>query len=78
MSENVWIGFLCLHGFRGLLFLDRLGLVGADAYEALELLHEDEHQDSVRTIEQSCQFVAFGAFGKILTQVSAMRATILS
>lgn len=59
MSENVCIGFLGLHGFRGLLFLDRLGLVGADAYKALELFHKNKHQNGVRTIEQSCQFVAF-------------------
>lgn len=43
LVENDWFGFLCLHGFRGLLFLDRFGLAGADAYKALELFHEDEH-----------------------------------
>jgi hypothetical protein len=50
MSENIFIGFLCLHGFRGLLVLDWLGLVGANAHKALELFHEDEHQHCVRTV----------------------------
>ena len=51
MYENIRIGFLCLHGLRGLLLLNRLGLAGADAYKALELFHEDEHQNSVRSVK---------------------------
>lgn len=54
-------GFLCLHGFRGLLLLHRLGLPRADTHKTLELLHKDKHQNSVRAIHKASS-VAYSSF----------------
>ena len=54
MSNNFQSSFLSLHGFRGLLLLNRLGLIGTNTHQTLQLLHEHEHQNSVRRKSQPC------------------------